>query len=210
MPSWSLKDADAIADANKYTFYKPRRELIAKVKPGEVVKLMFGFESDRPDTPEAERMWVLVDRVYADGRFEGRLNNEPEWITDLEIEDRVDFNAAHIIDTEHDDTDNLVRRYQDRCLVTKRILEDGCKVGYLYREAAEAEQDSGWRITANDESAEYMSEADNCRLVSVGAVLALDDTIIHLLDAPPGSAFERDSATRMFVELDENGSPIES
>lgn len=210
MPSWSLKDADAIADANKYTFYKPRRELIARIKPGEVVKLMFGFESDDPQAPEAERMWVLVDRIYSDGRFEGRLNNDPLWIKDLELEDRVDFSACHIIDTEHDDGDSLVRRYQSRCLVTKRILEDRCQVGYLYREAAENEQDSGWRLTANDETAEYMTVVENCRFVSLGAVLAIDDSVIHLLDAPAGSAFERDSASGQFVALDEEGARIDA
>lgn len=204
MPSWSLKDADAIADANKYTFYKPSRELIAKVKPGQVVKLMFAFESDDPEAPDAERMWVEVDRIYSDGRFDGRMSNAPLWIKDLALEDRVDFRACHIIDTEQDDSDNLVRRYSQQCLVTNRILEDRSKVGFLYREAAEGEKDSGWRITANDESAEYMAVVENCRVVPLGAVLAIDDSIIELLDAAAGSAFERDSASGQFFVLDED------
>ena len=36
-PSWRLENADALAASNKYTFYKTSRDLIAKVKPGEVV-----------------------------------------------------------------------------------------------------------------------------------------------------------------------------
>lgn len=199
MPSWHLENADAIAASNKYTFYKASRDLIAKVKPGEVVKLIFLFESTDPEAPGGERMWVLVDSVEADGTFKGRLNNDPKWIKDLQADDPLTFDASHIINTEHDDDDNLVERYIKRCFVTNRILRDGMKVGYLYREDPDEERDSGWRFTANDESDEYLDEAANCAYVSVGRVLSFDDSFIHLLDSPSGACFARDPETGLFV-----------
>jgi len=203
MPTWTLEDADPMAAQNPYTFYKPSRELIAKVVPGEVVKLIFRFESDDPQAPVAERMWVLVDEVCADGSFRGRLNNEPRHITDLQLDDPVQFQACHIINTEHDDDDNLIERYIQRCFVTRRVLDDGRPVRYLYREAPDQEDDSGWRLTANDESDAYMDDADHIAYVSLGAVLSRDDSYRDLLDQPGGSAFVFNPASGKFESVDE-------
>jgi hypothetical protein len=147
-------------------------------------------------------MWVLVDGVLADGSFRGRLNNEPFHITDLKLDDPIEFRPCHVIATEHDDHDNLVERYIKRCFVTNRVLEDGQRVGYLYREEPDDENDSGWRITAGDESDDYMDDAGNLAYVSLGAVLSEDDSFRELLDEPTGSAFARNPETDEF-EADE-------
>lgn len=201
MPSWTLEDADEVAAAHKYTFFKSPRETIALVRPGEDVKLVFLFDSDDPEAPRAERMWVIVDRIDADGRFIGHLDNEPQWIADLKLGDEVAFDARHIINTEHDSDDNLVERYIKRCFVTQRILKDGIKVGYLYREEPDNVQDSGWRFTANDESDDYMDNPKNIAFVSIGLVLSKDDSFIDLLDAPEGASYTRDPLTKAFVPL---------
>ena len=202
MRSWYLENAALIAAKHKYTFFKSPRETIELVKPGEVVKLIFVFESEDPEAPRAERMWVIVDSIEANGKFVGRLNNHPSWIKDLELDDQVTFDASNIINTEHDDDDNLVERYVKRCYVTKRIMDEEAKVGYLYREAPDDHDDSGWRFTANDESDEYMDDSKNIAYVSVGAVLSKDDSFVHLLDAPEGSSFAWDARTQAFVALD--------
>ena len=80
MQSWQLLNAAEIAEENKYTFYRPSNEIIGKVRVGEVVKLIFEFESDDPEAPRAERMWVVVDSIDGRGGFTGRLNNEPRYI----------------------------------------------------------------------------------------------------------------------------------
>lgn len=198
MPTWHLVDADPIAAENPYTFYKPSHELIARVRPGEVVKLIFAFESDNPEAPSAERMWVLVDEALPDGSFRGRLNNEPRYIKDLKVDDLVLFRPCHVINTDHDDNDNLVERYIKRCFVTNRVLVDGQQVGYLYREEPDEENDSGWRMTANDETDEYMANSENVAYVSLGAVLSRDDSFRELLDSAVGSAFVCNKVTGTF------------
>jgi hypothetical protein len=199
MQSWHLANADELAQENKYTFYKPSEHIIQKVAIGEVVKLIFRFESDDPEAPAAERMWVLVDEIGPQGRFKGRLNNEPRHITDLKLDDSIEFESCHIINTEHDDNDNLVEKYIKRCFVTNRVLRDGVPVGYLYREEPDHDDDSGWRFTANDETTEYMENSDNSAYVSIGAVLSKDDSFIALLESKAGSAFVRDSESGQFV-----------
>lgn len=202
MPTWRLENADEIATQHKYTFYKPSSDVIRKVAVGENVKLIFQFESTDPDAPGAERMWVIVDEIQPSGLFRGRLDNDPRYITDLQAGDLIEFRSCHIINTEHDDNENLVERYIKRCYVTNRVLRDGAKVGYLYREAPDREDDSGWRITANDESDEYMDDASNCAYVSLGAVLSNDDSFIALLDYPEGSAFVREASSGQFVSCE--------
>jgi hypothetical protein len=199
MPSWHLANADEIASQHKYTFYKPGREVTEQVVPGEVVKLIFRFESDDPEAPGAERMWVLVDEAHDGTRFKGRLNNEPQYIQDLKLDDPIEFESCHIISTEHDDNDNIVERYIKRCFVTNRVLNEGHKVGYLYREEPDDEKDSGWRITSNTETDEYMDDSNNVAYVSLGAVLSKDDSFVALLESPVGSAFIRDDSTGQFV-----------
>jgi hypothetical protein len=194
-----LINADPIAAENKYTFYKPSPEIISRVTAGETVKLIFGFESDDPNAPRAERMWVVVDEVKGSGRFKGRLDNEPKYIQDLKHGDPVEFEACHIINTEHDDNNNVVERYIKRCFVTKRVLNEGLKVGYLYREEPDEEKDSGWRITSNTESEEYMDDSQNVAYVSLGAVLSRDDSFVGLLEQPVGSAFIRDEGSGKFI-----------
>lgn len=199
--SWHLEDADAIAAEYPYTFYKPSRELISRVRPGEIVKLVFGIDTEDPEAPGAERMWVIVEELLPDGSFRGRLDNEPCYIADLKPGDLVHFEPCHIIHTQHHDEDDLVERYMKRCMVTKRILDDGQPVGYLYREEPAAENDSGWRFTASDESDEYMDDSKNVAYVSLGAVLNRDDSFRDLLEAPSGSAFIRNPQTGTFVAL---------
>ncbi|MBW8468970.1 MAG: DUF2185 domain-containing protein [Thiobacillus sp.] len=198
MPNWSLVDADPIAADNPYTFYKPSRDIIARVQPGDVVKLIFRFESNDPPAPAAERMWVMVDECLADGGFRGRLDNEPRHILDLKLDDPVVFAPCHVINTQLDDDVNLVERYVQCCFVTARVLDDGVRVGYLYRETPDDEEDSGWRIMAGDESDDYMDDSKNLAYVSLGAVLSRDDAFRDLLDAPVGSAFARNAGTGAF------------
>ncbi|ATD62822.1 MAG: immunity protein Imm33 domain-containing protein [Janthinobacterium svalbardensis] len=203
MPSWHLTDAADLAARHPYTFYKSPPEAIAQVRPGEVVKLIFAFHSDDPQAPGAERMWVLVETIEPHGHFTGKLDNMPGYIADLHAKDAIAFEARHIINTQHDDDDNLVNRYAGLCFVTKRVLEDGAPVGYLYREEPDNDDDSGWRLTANDESDDYINDSANVALVSLGAVLSVDDRFIRLLDSPAGAAYAFDHSTQQFMAVEE-------
>jgi len=204
MPTWTLDNADELAAQYRYTFYKPSPAVIARLAPGDLVKLIFRFDSTDPDAPAAERMWVIVDEVLAPGHFKGRLDNEPRYITDLQPDDPVTFEACHIINTQlEDDEDSLAARYAQRCYVTRRVLDDGAPVGYLYREDPDGEEDSGWRITANDEDQSYMDNADNLAYVSLGAVLNLDNAFVDLLDEPAGAAYYRDPDTGEFLACED-------
>lgn len=199
--SWKLEDAQKLAEEFPYTFYKPSHEVISQLKPGNQVKLIFKFSSVDPEAPCAERMWVDITEVRNSG-FYGYLDNDPAYIKDLKYKDPVEFQECHIIDTDIEDpVPSIIEKYIKRCFVTNNILYEGKKIGYLYREESETEDDSGWRLNTGTETDEYMNNSDNISYVSLGAVLREDDSIVHLLDRESGSAFAIDESGD-FVELE--------
>jgi len=188
---WWLEDVRLRRAEAPYTFYQPSEPLIARLAPGDSAKLIFGFESQDPRAPAAERMWVEITERDGD-HFRGVLDNTPHFLRGLSLGDAIEFEAHHIADTGIGEDDGL-ERFARRCFVTARVLRDGEPVGYLYREEPDRDDDSGWRIMAGDESDEYMDDPDNVYYVALGAVLNRDDSFLHLLDSPAGSAFGRDA-----------------
>ncbi len=200
--SWKLEDAQKLADEFPYTFHKPSKEVVSQLKAENQAKLIFEFESDDPEAPRAERMWVEITEVK-NGVFSGYLDNEPAYIKDLEYKDPVEFRECHIIDTDlADPVPSITDKYIKRCFVTHNILYEGQPVGYLYREEADYDDDSGWRFTAGDETDEYMEDSDNSSYVSLGAVLREDDSCLSLLEREAGVAFAKDEQGN-FIELDD-------
>lgn len=199
--SWKLENAQKIADDFPYTFYKPSKEVVSQLKPGNQVKLIFEFETDDPEAPRAERMWVEITDV-AGGEFSGYLDNDPAYIQDLKHKDSLQFEECHIIETDlRDPVPSITQKYVKRCFVTNNILYEGQRVGYLYREEPDSDDDSGWRLNTGTETDEYMDDAANISYVSLGAVLREDASIVKLLDREADVAFAKDE-NGQFIELE--------
>lgn len=79
------------------------------------------------------------------------------------------------------------------CIASDRITVDGMPVGYLYREEPldPNAPDSGWRIFAGDEDADYMADATHFEFYHLNTICNYDQTILELLNAPAGTAFRR-------------------
>lgn len=77
------------------------------------------------------------------------------------------------------------------CIATDRILVDGIKVGYMYREAPQGDWDSGWRFLAGDESQAYLDNRNNVGVYSLNTLCNYDQEIITFLDEEEGSVFAR-------------------
>ena len=200
--NWKLADAQKLADEFPYTFHKPSKDVVSQLKVENQAKLIFEFESDDPEAPSAERMWVEITEVK-NGVFSGYLDNEPAYINDLKHKDPVEFRECHIIDTDlNDPVPSITDKYIKRCFVTNNILYDGQSVGYLYREEPDNDEDSGWRFTTGTETDKYMDDSNNLSCVSLGAVLREDDHCLTLLEREEGVAFAKDEEGK-FIELDD-------
>jgi hypothetical protein len=77
------------------------------------------------------------------------------------------------------------------CLATDRIMVDGAKIGYMYRERTDREQDSGWRFFSGDESQEYLDDLSHTGVYEVNTVANYDPDIISCLETAPPCAFEK-------------------
>lgn len=87
------------------------------------------------------------------------------------------------------------------CYATDMITVDGKRVNFMYREQPDYEQDSGWRFFSGYESDEYLDNPKNTEIYDVNTICNYDADIIPFLDAPAGTAFERDSKTGNFVKI---------
>ncbi len=93
------------------------------------------------------------------------------------------------------------------CIATDMVTVKGRKVGYMYRVEPDNDQDSGWIFTAGRESQAYMDDADNHGICDVNMIANYDPDIVPFLDAPAGSAFERQGRSGKFVQV--KGEPWE-
>jgi hypothetical protein len=105
--------------------------------------------------------------------------------------------------------DQIKRLVEDRggCIATDMITVEGLKVGYMYRHEPHNDLDSGWVFTAGRESPAYMDETSNHGVYDVNTIANYDPDIIPFLDAPIGSAFERQGRAGRFVQVE--GEPWE-
>jgi hypothetical protein len=90
------------------------------------------------------------------------------------------------------------------CYASDHITVEGYPVGFMYREEPDTEFDSGWRFLSGLETDEYVNTISNIGLHDVNTIANYDRDIIPFLDAPPGSAFERDEDGR-FSPVDFDG-----
>lgn len=79
------------------------------------------------------------------------------------------------------------------CFATDRIMVDGSRIGFMYRESPEYEGDSGWRFAAGDEQAEYLDQPDNSGIYMLNTVANYDPDIIPYLKSDYGTAFYRNA-----------------
>ena len=99
---------------------------------------------------------------------------------------------------------NICRLY---AIVSKRITEDGWKVGYMERTEPHDEDDSGWFFASGDEGDEYFSNPENLSLLAVGTVWQqLDGDIFKYIDMQAGTKLIRISSNEF--EIDKNNKEI--
>lgn len=90
-----------------------------------------------------------------------------------------------------DDTLQELVKPMGYCIASDRITIDGAKIGFMYREKREDEDDSGWRFIAGDEDEDFMENNLNFMMFDVNYIANLDSAIIPYLQQKTGSEFER-------------------
>jgi hypothetical protein len=138
-----LLDAERRHRASPDTFSIPRSDIRRALAPGDRVKLLFGV--GRGEAPSAERMWVEVVEA-SEGRYVGRLANEPEVISDLSPGARVPFGPEHVAAIWRVRED--APRPEQFAIVSDRIWRDGEQPARAVRMPPPDDDFSGWVLFA--------------------------------------------------------------
>lgn len=102
---------------------------------------------------------------------------------------------------------NRKKLFNSSAYVSKKIIDDGWKVGYMERFAPHNEMDSGWFFAAGNEEGEYSQHPENLTLAFVGAVRQqLDRDILKYIDMPVGTRLIR--VSRDSFEIDKGDKEI--
>lgn len=83
------------------------------------------------------------------------------------------------------------------CIATDMITVHGKRVGYMYRDDPKNEMDSGWSFMWGKESHKYMNDPKNHEIYDINTIANYSPDIINFLDAPYGTAFERNSSGKL-------------
>lgn len=85
------------------------------------------------------------------------------------------------------------------CYATDQITVDGLLVGYMYREAQDFEEDSGWRFFSGAEDQEYVDNPENTMIYDVNTIANYDPAVIPYLSMEIGTQLEREGSNTFKV-----------
>lgn len=97
-------------------------------------------------------------------------------------------------------TINRMKILNQTAYLSKKILEEGWKVGYMRRDESVNENDSGWQFLAGNEDDEYLNDHKTCMLVHVYDVYQLDPDIWNYVDNPVGTELIRISSNEFEID----------
>lgn len=166
----NLEDVEKAARENPESFFIPSKEERKSQRAGDSVRLHFRLRNPSAGEPQAERMWVTITQEQGFLKpYKGVLENSPAFIEDLEQGAEVTFKACHIART-------IIKKGDPRwidganlkALVSEMCFAAGECVRFIYRQGADREGDSGWRLFTGHETEEYNDDPKNVRIVEVG------------------------------------------
>jgi len=86
-------------------------------------------------------------------------------------------------------------------VASNAITVEGEKIGFMYREKPDSNEDSGWRFLSGNESQEYVDDEDNSKIMDVNTMANYDPVIIPYLKFPFGTELERVEGKDEFREI---------
>jgi len=111
---------------------------------------------------------------------------------------RIELGCDDIARRQREMEERWFGAFAKRAIVSARVARDGCPVRFLYREATDRDDDSGWRLMAGDESDEYLDDPRNALVMPLRELVERDATLTDVFRTAAPCAFERKSASEPF------------
>lgn len=204
MKEWKLEDVETTNREYPNSFFIPTLDERTSQKEGALVRLHFQLNNPQENEPRAERMWVEISETKMFGqRYKGILTNQPACIKGLNIGDEIEFEAKNIAQIYIRKEDPMWSDIGDKkALVSKMCMEDNAVICWIYREEADRDIDSGWRVFSGEESEEYIDNPNNIRLVNVSYLFDKDPTLREVMKGEVGSAYEREDKDKPWEKVE--------
>jgi hypothetical protein len=199
-----LLDAESKARADPVSFSIPRSELRRALRPGSIVKLLFGFGNN--DAAAAERMWVEVLEVDRDG-YVGRLDNEPRAISDLKLDDRVRFGPEHIAAVWREMP--FAPTPEQFAVVSSRIWRAGARPTRAVRMPPPDEGFSGWFVFSKDDPLIPPDDLSGFEPINHHELTSRFRNLDTVEDEPPGTEWRWDEDAVEWVRYDAASASLE-
>ena len=178
---YSLEDVQAKHQKNPRQFLIPSREEI-----NQLTVLENGCR--------AERMWVELTEIR-DGKFKGRLTNQPAYITSIQLGDELDFARKHIASLM---IPQLNLDTQKGAMITKDCFLRR-EINWAVHDVPHHPQDSGWQFFTGYESQEDLDDPSKITIISLEAALDIEPLLETVLDKD-GEAYVYQAEKNAFVE----------
>ena len=78
--------------------------------------------------------------------------------------------------------------------MSKKVTREGWKVGFMLREEAQDDEDSGWQFFAGDEDDEYINNVEHVELCKVYSIAGIDPAVMNHIDSSVGTRLVRKSS----------------
>ena len=127
----------------------------------------------------------------------------------LEADGRPDPEAVEFFKSLEEAHEPMIERRDllpKTVVVSKKVREEGWKIGYGVRDEPTSERDSGWFFCVGDETDDYVNEPGNLELWVVNSALIYDPALVEFITAPYGTAIVRVDSDRF--EPDEPGKKV--
>ena len=191
---YSLEDVQAKHQKNPRHFLIPSQEEINQLKLGDQVRLIFVLDTVLENGCRAERMWVELTEIR-DGKFKGRLTNQPAYITSIQLGDELDFAREHIASLM---VPQLNLDTQKGAMITKDCFLRR-EINWAIHDEPHHPQDSGWQFFTGYESHEDLDDPSKIAIISLEAALDIEPLLETVLDKD-GEAYVYQAEKNAFVE----------
>ena len=191
---YSLEDVQAKHQKNPRHFLIPSQEEINQLKLGDQVRLIFVLDTVLENGCRAERMWVELTEIR-DGKFKGRLTNQPAYITSIQLGDELDFAREHIASLM---VPQLNLDTQKGAMITKDCFLRR-EINWAVHDLPHNPQDSGWQFFTGYESQEDLDDPSKIAIISLEAALDIEPLLETVLDKN-GEAYVYQAEKNAFVE----------
>lgn len=196
-----LLDASAQHEADPEHFPIPPLDERVALHRGDLVRIVFLLDPPPAEGPNAERMWVEIAHAHPDGTYDGALTNDPVVISSLSQSASIAFEPKHVAGIAF--SDDVAFDPSLRAVVSTRALAMSSPPGWVGHDEPVAEDDSGWSVTAGDETEDYFDpgEAETVLALTLGDLVDRYPALVAVFQAGDGD-WVYSSAQRRYARVE--------